>query len=553
MKIRVSLVAAALVMGKMAFAQSVDEGKRFLYHQRYQSAKETFGKVIASKPNPEATYWLGQADLGLKDSAAALNVYQKALQAGGTNEPWLLVGIGQLELMQNKTADARNRFETAISLSKAKDPAILTAVGRANIDARYGDANYAIEKLNMAIEKSTKKGPDAAVYIALGDAYAKLIDGGNAVTNYQKALDADPKSAEAKYKIGLVYKTQNNAQQYVPDFESAIALDPDYAPAYYQLYSHYYTRDITKAKEYSQKYIAVSDQSDANKIMDVEIEYAAQQYQQAIAKADQLLASVSDKYKSHLYRLKAYSYAELGDYTNAKASIDQFLAKPSDDAVGKNYEMAAKIYSKVPGGTAQAFDLYSKAIAIDTLVANKGNYTKEAAALADSLQDKKQSAYWLGQSFVVKGETANNLDLYNWGTALFNANEFATADSVFAVYTQKYPEQVYGFYWRARANWSLDSTFEKGLAVPHFEKMIEVIHASKDSATYVEQEKAAYSYFIQYYVKKKDYKNAFESCNKFLALDPANDQIKKYRDILEKYVKGGTPAGAKPAAGAKTT
>ena len=46
----------------------------------------------------------------------------------------------------------------------------------------------------------------------MGDAYRKLIDGGNAVTSYQKALAIDPKLAEAKYKIGKIYLTQNNKE-----------------------------------------------------------------------------------------------------------------------------------------------------------------------------------------------------------------------------------------------------------------------------------------------------------------------------------------------------
>jgi Flp pilus assembly protein TadD len=100
MKMRVSLVVATLVLGKAAFAQSVDDGKRFLYYQRYQSAKDAFSKALAAKPNDgETTYWLGQAELGLKDSAGAKDLYQKALQANG-NDPWLLVGMGEIGLKE---------------------------------------------------------------------------------------------------------------------------------------------------------------------------------------------------------------------------------------------------------------------------------------------------------------------------------------------------------------------------------------------------------------------------------------------------------------------
>ena len=60
----------------------------------------------------------------------------------------------------------------------------------------------------------------------MGDAYRKLVDGGGAVTSYGKALSIDPKYAEAKWKIGRIYLTQNNKEAFLPAFEEAIQLDP---------------------------------------------------------------------------------------------------------------------------------------------------------------------------------------------------------------------------------------------------------------------------------------------------------------------------------------
>ena len=62
-KMRLGLLVAGVVsLCNIAFAQTVDQGKKFLYYQRYQSAKDMLQKVLASNPNNiEATYWLGQA------------------------------------------------------------------------------------------------------------------------------------------------------------------------------------------------------------------------------------------------------------------------------------------------------------------------------------------------------------------------------------------------------------------------------------------------------------------------------------------------------------
>ncbi|MBL7737294.1 MAG: hypothetical protein JNL51_17680, partial [Chitinophagaceae bacterium] len=147
-----SLLVIMVLGGNMLFAQSVEDGKKFLYYERYKSAKETLEKVLAAKPdNDEAAYWLGQVLLAGKDSIAAKDLYQKSLAANG-NSPLLLVGMGQIELMEGKLNDARQRFETAINLTKGKDVEVFNAIGRANVKARKGDARYAVEKLNQATQ-----------------------------------------------------------------------------------------------------------------------------------------------------------------------------------------------------------------------------------------------------------------------------------------------------------------------------------------------------------------------------------------------------------------
>ena len=69
-KITFSLIAIAVSVGTLV-AQSVDQGKKFLYYQRYKSAQEQFEKAIAANPNDiNAVYWLGQTYLANKDAKA---------------------------------------------------------------------------------------------------------------------------------------------------------------------------------------------------------------------------------------------------------------------------------------------------------------------------------------------------------------------------------------------------------------------------------------------------------------------------------------------------
>jgi len=547
---RVSLLAAALVLGKMTFGQ-VEDGKRFMYYQRYQSAKDAFQKALAAKPNDgETTYWLGQAEIGLRDSAGAKDLYQKAVQAN-PNDPWLLVGIGETELKDNNTADAKNRFEMAITLTKSKDANILAAVARANINSVHGDYQYAIAKLNQAIAQE-KKHVEASLYVALGDAYARMIDGGNAVTNYQNALQADPKFAEAHYKIGLIYETQKNPTQYYPEFEAAITADPNYAPAYYRLYVDYYYTDVEKSTEYLNQYIA---HADAGPIVDeasADILFAAQHYQQAIDRSKSLLPTAPDAFKPHYYKLMAYSYGFLKDYNDAKTDIDTYLAHPDDSLAPRNYDVAALIYFRGHFSEDSIYTFLKKAIAMDTVEANKEAYVQRAMNIADSLNDPSAKAYWAGVTYKMDKDPNPN-DLYLWGSTVFTAADdirakdtaktglsdpyYRTADSIFTMYADKFPAfSVYAYYWRARANWALDTDLVKGSAIPYFQKMIEVADTSRDSTKFVDQVKVGYQYLIQYYFKKKDYKSTLEYINKYLVYDPTNEQFKHLKEALERYL-----------------
>jgi Tfp pilus assembly protein PilF len=112
------LVAGVAVLCNSVLAQTVDQGKKFLYYKRYKSAKDVFDKVLAANPNNiDAIYWQGQTLLGMKDSVGAQELYSKALQTNG-NAPMLLAGMAGVELRFGKAADAKAHAETAIQLTK---------------------------------------------------------------------------------------------------------------------------------------------------------------------------------------------------------------------------------------------------------------------------------------------------------------------------------------------------------------------------------------------------------------------------------------------------
>lgn len=550
---KVTIIALLFIACKQLHSQSVDQGKRFFYYQRYTSAKDQFQKVLDANPNNiDAAYWLGQTLIEMDDSTAAKALYQKTLASNG-NAPLLLVGEGQIELMENKTTDARQRFETATSLSKGKDINVLNAIAKANVDAQYGDANYAIAKLNSVA--SEKKDPrNAESYIRMGQAHRKLIDGGGAVTAFQKALALDPKLAAAKYEIGKVYLTQNNSEFFLPNFEEAVQLDPNYAPAYYELFDYWYTRDINKAREYFNRYVGVADATPANDYNRISLLFAARNYQGAIDSAKAKVTTLGDQSDPRYYKLMAYSYDALADSTNAKTSLDQYFAKQKKEGfVPLDYSFRAKLLGKFPGNEAEALTNYQTAISLDTTNAGKLALMTEASALAGKSGNKMEAANWAKQIYMMKKDPSNR-DLYDLGYANYTAGNYVVADSIFCgVYSVKYPTEIFGYLWCARSAAAQDTTQEKGLAVEPYKRLIAYADTAQEKykATLIQ----AHGYLASYYAniaKAKD--SAITQLEAIVALDPSNADAPKYIAALKEPApkpKAATttkPAATKPAA-----
>ncbi len=558
MKRSLSLFVAALVLTVSAVAQSLDEGKKFMYYERFKSAKEVFEKLVAAKPaDAEAAYWLGQAYIGLEDVANAKKTYQTAMVTNAT-APLLLAGMAQIQLIEGDATGARNNCDMAVNNSKSKDIEVLHAVGRANVYTKAGDANYGIMQMMKA---TTLKGfKDANLWITIADGHLKNVNGGEAVLALKNALLLNPNLAAAKYKEGVIYESQKNREYFLPAYEEAVKLDPAYGPAQYALYRFWYFRDVAKAEGYLNGFIAAIDPDDQNEYFRIDLKYASEKYAEAISMSDALIAKVgADVIRPRIYRLKAYAYFKQGDMANAKSSIDEFFKKAkAEDVVPKDYELLGDIMAATPGSEAESYTYYEKAMNADTSAENKASYLQKAVDFAKKQKDKKATAYWLEKQYNAK-KNPTNLDLYNLGRAFFDAGDadfgnYRKAYDLFGNYTAKYPDQPFGYYWQARCAWSIDTNMMNSMANPHFEKFIEVATTSKDSVSLRPQVKVAYKYFIGYnYMIKKDYPAAIVYCDKILAIDPADKDANEYKRVLSgsKQTSSSAP-GATPAAGNKS-
>lgn len=525
------VLAILLIATGPLFAQQSEQGKKLYSYERYGSAIQTLQKSITENPaDISGWYWLVKSQLaaGYTDSA---HLTMQQIPATLSDQPLIKVLRGELLLHKSDSVNAWTQFNEAIGTKRKKDPTIQLAVARAMVDAPKANLSQAIALLEEAAKKDKK---NAAIHIAIGDAYRKLYDGSSAVKAYQEAIDTDPQNAYAYYMMGKIYQTQNNVEVFTMYYDKAIAADPAFAPVYYPLYYYYYFRDVNKALTYLQSYIEKSDPSIEHDYMLTDLYYVSKKYQPAIETAQQILAKKTATTKPRLYKLMAYSYEGLEDFVNAEKWMKDYFAKEADsNYVSKDFELMGKIAAKNNSATDAAL-WYEKAFQMEKDSIVKLGYAKKITVLYKEQKNYAAQAAWTGEQYKLT-PAFNNVDLFNWGVAYYNAKDYPMADSVFGIYANKYPDQTFGFYWRARCNAAIDTAMESGIAIPHYEDMIEV--ALKDTANANNKKWLiqAYGYIAAYRVNaEKKYDDALVLYDKILALDPANDDAEKYKEILEK-------------------
>jgi len=522
-----------------ALAQNVQQGVNDLYAERYQSAKSTFEKLLASNPNNiEANYWLGQTYIANNDINGAKAVYDKAATASN-NAPLILVGQGHVELLQGKQNEAKQHFESAINASKGKkgnDPAILNAVGRAITESyseeRKTDLDYAIAKLNEASQLAPT---NQDIWLNLGNAYRKKRDGGNAVQAYSKAGNFAP----ALYKIGYIYESQKSLRQpndwdiVLENYNKAIAADARFAPAYMRLYNYnlFGKQDFATAESFANKYVTASDPGVENTYLQAQTKFVQNQFTEAINLGKNIIAQTNNNPRPRVYRLLTHSYMGNKDTATACQYANQFFEKEKneDNIAAADYLMHAMACGK--GNDDIILADIDKAIQKDPQLAAKN--------LKEFLEDARKSANKLlvanlsMKLYALQGANANPQNLVSIGVDYYQGGNLTKADSLFKAYSKAFPDSIYGYYWSARLNAQIDSSMAQGLAVPQYDQVLKIAALDTSRAFYKSVGVSAAGYLTGYYNNiKADKATALTYIDKGLAIDPNNATLQNYKKVL---------------------
>ena len=554
----VSFIAA--LISTSVKAQTLQEGINHLYADRFASAVQTFQKLLAVNPNLiDATYWLGQTYLDMDDNDAARQLYDKALIANG-NAPLFMVGKGHVHLLDKKLSEARQMFEAALAVSKSRrgnDPVVLNAIGRANVDAKEGDFQYAIQILEEALQRDSK---NAEIALNLGNAYRKAnpgAGGGKAYENYQLALQLNPKFVYPYIRIAKLFETQKNWEFVIENLNKAIEIEPNFSFALYELFYYYFFRlDFSQAETYLNRYIQ-------SKMPEVDVQddylyaqlcWAKKDYNCAIAKAQNVENAMGAKTKPKILRLLAITYADKGDTIAAKPYIDKFFAREKpEDLFSIDLVLKGRIYGATSGDEEVVFDSYIKGSALDTTYADKIKTLQDGADYFRSKGNKRKEADMKDIVYKTKKDPSDG-ELFNVGLAYYQAQDYRKAIEKFSMYATKAPDSIFGHFWEARANSAIDTSMTEGIALPAYLRTIAV--ASKDKGRYKNIGIEACGYMAGFYNNiKGDRDTAIIFIQKGLEFDTSNVNLKSTLEILQKAAqikqgpaKSQSKPGTKPVA-----
>lgn len=560
-KTLITLLASGL-LSVVVQAQTLQEGINNLHAGRVKNAVSVFEKLLAVNPNNiEAIYWLGQTKLETDEIMSARlkdarSLYEKALQA--TNgAPLIKVGLGHIDLLTNKPEDARQHFESALTLTRTKkgdDPAISTAIGRAITDSKNGDFAYAIRLLEDAASKDPK---NTETLLQLGNAYRKARPGeggGLAFQTYKKAIEINPGFVAPYLRLAKLFESQKNWELVLQYLNDGVAKDPNFTLAYYELFYYYFFRSqFAEAENFLTKYInsKLPDADIQDQFLYAQLCWARKDFSCAISKAEIVYVAMGDVTKPKVFRLLADAYFQKGDYANAKKYSDLFfLKKNPDDYISGDHKIRADILSKTGGTTDEIFTNYLQGSVLDSVLTSKIDFLKQGAeflkARGDSVSRVREGDLRL-EIVKLKGDKAGQRDYFDAGFAYYQGKNYEKADSVFDVFTDKYPDEVYGPMMQYNIHRALDSTMEKGMAVPWAEKYLTILE--KDTAKNKKTIIGVASYLASYHANiVKDKEKALEYLRKMLVLDPTNEIIKNNISVLEKAPAAKPPTPTKGGA-----
>ncbi|HYG03806.1 MAG TPA: tetratricopeptide repeat protein [Chryseosolibacter sp.] len=478
----------------------------------------------------ESDYYrgLGYIKTGKKDKA--LEVFQKAF-AESEKDGLAIAGIGHVKMLDKNVSEAKVNFDRALQVSKNKNPEVMKAVARGYMT----DSKFVVDAINLLNKARSLNSADPQIHLLLGDAYLMQNNGGESVSSYERAASADPKLAIAFYKVAKVYQRSKNEEMVMENLNKAIKANPEFAPAYQELAQSYYLdKKSEQAVQAQEKYLSLTETNkDEAKYQLAFYYFLARQFEKSNAIFKDVLSSPNAP-------AVAYKYAGLASAEQSKDDTAKQSALATKELFDKYFEKAdsqkvAAIDYAYYGNTllklgedSLATVAFSQGLELDSAQADILQILGDTY-LKSRKFDKAVDAY--KRLIAIRSQPLSQ-DLWSIGRAYYYNEQFMEADTAFTQLAERQPTVIHGFLWAAKSRAQVDSTGSQGIAIPMYEKFIEIAEKSpeKNKRELID----AYDYLGRYTLNIKD--NVMQAktyYDKILQLDPSHPTAQEFMKILK--------------------
>ena len=303
------VVVAMVIFASLRIqAQTIEDGMKAWSNENFNTARDIFKKVSDADPNnATALFYYGQSLFKTEDINGARAAFDKGFAARPA-EFLCYVGQAKCMLETGDVAGAEKKIDAALKGSKSKDQDIYRYIADAYSTNKNKDWIKAIDYAMKAI--NTPKGKtDFNSYNTLGDVYfdkhysgnGEDKDIGNAVTNYEKSYQLNPKSPYAMTRIGKIWSTTRMDQSYkltIEALDKAKEAQPDFIPLH-GVYAFIYEK--------------------------------SGQYEKAVERFEKVLSI--NPGRKEVYLLTGRAYMLLGNNAKAKENFERLKKETSDPAL----------------------------------------------------------------------------------------------------------------------------------------------------------------------------------------------------------------------------
>lgn len=535
-----ALIAAAAIP---AVAQTHVEGEEYYKADQIANAKELLNRNMNNAGTDKAVsnYYLGLIALEEGNKNEALKFFNDGVSAN-PDYAYNYVGLGSIDLLNGDKSAAEKQFKEAENKEK-KSASLNIAIARAYYNADPVAYSKEIEK---RIEKARKTNmQEADIYLFEGDRKKDVKDFGGAAGQYEMAANYDPSATEAYVKYANLF-TMVNPQYAIDMLNKLLSVNPSSALAQREIANAYYNAGQFNeaAKQYGD-YVKNPNHFKQDEDRYAFLLFYGGDYQKGYDYSSALLqanpsnftaqryqfmnaAQIKDMQEQLLPMAEALISAHKGNADNKFAPIDYILIAQELNSAKRPQEAQALLQEAIQEMPDNR-EFY-KQLAMTYVEEN--NLSKATEAYEGYLKNSEKPGY---NDFIQQATFAFYAGVEN------KANDPAAAEKYYAI-SQDYANKAAAILpdnykpKKFEGDIAMQKATEEtvaSVAVPYYTEAISLLEASQDPSRYASDAKLMYNYMGNYYLDQKDIEKAKEYFNKYLELDPNNEQYRKFVEGLK--------------------